>query len=194
MKRTGIFIFLLAATALLSFSFINATLFPEHLKNTQIAKLKETDSLVYYQCRTESVKAQDLYTEDGKKIEMKAKKQFVTITEKFKLYKTGTVYRLQYFDSPTTWYPNKKYAYLKLTEKPYWEFKLKLDTILPEEDVLRLAAYETKLRSITEYDFRVLEDNSPQLIINGKKISEQFCVTEKIVLSSALSVFKNGKK
>jgi hypothetical protein len=193
MKNILIVIALFLCSLLLCFSFATAQ-FPEHLKNTQIAKLKEVDSLAYYQCHTELVKAQDLYTEDGKKIEMKSKKQFVTITEKFKLYKNGNVYRLKYFDSPTTWFPNKKYAYLKLTEKPYWEFKLQLDTILPEEDVLRLAAYETKLRSITEYDFKVLEDNSPQLIINGKKISEQFCVTEKILLSSSLSVFKNGKK
>jgi hypothetical protein len=178
---------------LLCFSFAQAQ-FPEHLKNTQIAKLKEIDSLVYYQCHTEAIKAQDLYTEDGKKIEMKAKKQFVTITEKFKLYKNGNVYRLQYFDSPTTWYPNKKYAYLKLTEKPYWEFKLQLDTVLPEDDVLRLAAYETKLRSITEYDFKVLDDNGPQLIINGKKISEQFRVKENILLSASLSIFRNDKK
>ncbi len=69
-----------------------------------------------------------------------------------------------------------------------------MDTILPKEDVLRLAAYETKLRSITEYDFRVVNNNGPQLIINGKKISEQFRLTENILLSNSLSVFKNAKK
>lgn len=177
-----------------SFVWAPGSLFPEHLKNTHIAKLKETDSLVYFQCHVEPIKEQKVTTESGQVIELKGKKQFITITEKFKLFKTGETYRLQHYTSPTTYYPNKKYAYLKLTEKAYWEFKLSLDTILPKDDVLRLAAYETKLRAITEYDFKVMENNGPQLIINGKKISEQFRLTENILLSTSLSVCKNGKK
>lgn len=175
-------------------SFTSVSFFPEHLQNTNIAKLKEVDSLVYFQCHSEVVKEQKVTTTDGKVIELKGKNQFITITEKFKLFKNGEIYRLLHYNSPTTYYPNKKYAYLKLTEKDYWGFSLDMDTILPKEDVLRLAAYETKLRSITEYDFKVMNTNGPQLIINGKKISEQFRLTENILLSNSLSVFNNGKK
>ena len=184
----------MAVLVLCSYQSIESSFFPEHLKNTNIARLKEIDSLVYYQCHAESVKEQKVTTEDGKVIELKGKKQFITITEKYKLSKKGETYRLEHFNSPTTYYPNKKYTYLKLTEKSYWGFSKDMDTILPKEDVLRLAAYETKLRSITEYDFKVIDNNGPQLIINGKKISEQFRLTENILLSNSLSVFKNGKK
>lgn len=186
--------FFIITLAFLSFAGDEKPVFPEHLQNTVIAKLKENDSLTYYQCYAESVKAQSIITEGGQKIELDSKKQHITITSKYKLYKNGNTYRFLYYSSPTTYYPNKKFAYLKLTEKPYWEFSLQLDTILPADDVLRLAAYETKLRAITEYDFKVLDDNGPQLIINGKKISEQFIVKENLLLTGTLSVLKNGKK
>jgi hypothetical protein len=195
MYKKTLYISLTLFTLLLcSFVFVPASIFPEHLQNTYIAKLKDVDSLIYFQCHVEKLKAQQVTTEDGKVVELKGKKQFISLTEKFKLYKKGDVYKLQHYSSPTTYYPNKKYAYLKLTEKPYWEFSLDLDTILPKDDVLRLAAYETKLRQINEYDFKVMENNGPQLIINGKKVSEQFRLTENILISSSLSVFKNGKK
>ncbi|HEY1040667.1 MAG TPA: hypothetical protein VGF30_14735, partial [Bacteroidia bacterium] len=171
--HTVLFLFFTAAIVLCSYHSIESSFFPEHLKNTTIAKLKEVDSLVYYQCHAEAIKEQKVTTEDGKVIELKGKKQFITITEKFKLSKKGETYRLEHYNSPTTYYPNKKYTYLKLTEKAYWGFSKDMDTILPKEDVLKLAAYETKLRSITEYDFKVIDNNGPQLIINGKKISEQ---------------------
>lgn len=193
-KQNTLLLITLACLAVVFCSFVSDSFFPEHLKDTQIAKLKEVDSLIYFQCHSEEVKEQKVTTADGKVIELKGKNQFITITEKFKLYKTGEVYRLQHYNSPTTYYPNKKYAYLKLTEKDYWGFSKDMDTILPKEDVIRLAAYETKLRSITEYDFKVSNSNGPQLIINGKKISEQFRLTENILLSNSLSVFKNAKK
>src|SRR3989344_5074373 len=137
-KQNTLLLTAFACMALIFCSFISDSFFPKYLQNTQVAKLKEVDSLVYYQCHSEAVKEQKVTTTDGKVIELKGKNQFITITEKFKLFKNGEVYRLQHYNSPTTYYPNKKYAYLKLTEKDYWGFSKDMDTILPKEDVVRL--------------------------------------------------------
>lgn len=164
--------------------------FPEHLKSTSISKLKEGDSLVLYQCNVVPLKEQELVLASGQKIKMKAKNQFVSLTEKIKIQLVNSTYVFKHYSSPTTYYPNKKFAYLKMVEKPYWEFKLDKDTIMPFSDALLIAAYEKKCLSINEYDFKVVESNSPQLIVNGRKVSEQYRLKEKIILSNVLSVMK----
>ena len=45
--------------------------FPEHLKSTSIAKLKEGDSLILYQCNVVPLKEQELVLASGQKIKMK---------------------------------------------------------------------------------------------------------------------------
>lgn len=164
--------------------------FPEHLKNTSIAKLKEGDSLILYQCNVVPLKEQELVLESGQKVKMKAKNQFVSLTEKIKIQLVNRTYVFKHYSSPTTYYPNKKFAYLKMVEKPYWEFKLDKDTVMPFSDALLIAAYEKKCLSVTEYDFKVVESNSPQLIVNGRKISEQYRLKDKLILSNVLSVMK----
>jgi hypothetical protein len=164
--------------------------FPEHLKSTAIAKLKEGDSLILYQCNVVPLKEQELVLASGQKMKMKAKDQFVSLTEKIKIQLVNSAYVFKHYSSPTTYYPNKKFAYLKMVEKPYWEFKLDKDTIMPFSDALLIAAYEKKCLAINEYDFKVNESNSPQLIVNGKKISEQYRLKEQLILSNVLSVMK----
>lgn len=182
---------ILLISIIASFLFVNNTNgFPEHLKNTAIAKLKEGDSLVLYQCNVVPLKEQELVLASGQKVNMKSKEQFVSLTEKIKIQLINGTYCFKHYSSPTTYYPNKKFAYLKMVEKPYWEFKLDKDTVMPFSDVLLVAAYEKKCASITEYDFKVVESNSPQLIVNGRKISEQYRLKEKLILSNVLSVMK----
>ena len=164
--------------------------FPAHLKSTAIAKLKEGDSLILYQCNVVPLKEQELVLASGQKMKMKAKDQFVSLTEKIKIQLVNSAYVFKHYSSPATYYPNKKFAYLKMVEKPYWEFKLDKDTIMPFSDALLIAAYEKKCLAINEYDFKVNESNSPQLIVNGKKISEQYRLKEQLILSNVLSVMK----
>lgn len=164
--------------------------FPEHLRDTAIAKLKEGDSLLLYQCRVLPVKEQEVTTNDGIKVKLKSKNQHISFTEKIKISFTNNTYYLKHYTSPLTDYPNKKFAYLKIVEKPYWEFKLDKDTILPFSDALLIAAYQKKCLALTEYDFKVVDNNSPQLIINGKKVSEQFRLKNQLFLSEELSVLK----
>ncbi len=164
--------------------------FPDHLQNTYIAKLKPVDSLCYYQCYCLKVSKQKYEGENGTIIDVNASPQPITVTEKFVLYKNNDQYRMRHFVSSATYYPNKKFAYLKMVEKAYWNFVLKNDTVLPKLDVLLLAAYETKLQALTAYDFTVVDNNSPQCILNGKKVSEQFRVSGDHLLNKNLSVFK----
>jgi len=167
------------------------SVFPTHLKDTAIAKLKEGDSLFLYQCQIFPIKEQQVTTNSGQQITLKSKKKFISFTEKIKIYFNNNVYQLKHYTSSLSDYPNKKYAYLKLVEKSYWEFKLDKDTILPFSDVLLIAAYEKKCLPVTEYDFKVVENNSPQMIINGKKIAEQYRLKDRLILSEVLSVLKN---
>ena len=76
-----------------------AITFPEHLKKTHIAKLKNKDSLVYYQCHVDEA-TQELTTSSGQKIISGKKK--LTITEKFVIHKTDTDYSCKYFTSSVT--------------------------------------------------------------------------------------------
>ena len=164
--------------------------FPDHFQKTYIAKLKPIDSLCYYQCYCLKISKQKYEAENGTIIDVNASPQPITITEKFMLYKNNDTYRMQHYVSSATYYPNKKFAFLKLVEKDYWNFVLKHDTVLPKQDVLLLAAYETKLQSLTAYDFTVVDNNSPQCILNGKKVSEQYRVSGDHLLNKTLSVFK----
>ncbi len=164
--------------------------FPASVSKTVLAQLKEKDSLCYYQCYCALTNKSPEYLNTDSALKYSAKKGLVTVTEKFVLNKTGEEYRIRYFVSALFDYPNKKFAYLKLIEKPYWNFKLVKDTLLDKESVLRLAALELKLRPLTEYNFKVENNNYPQVILNGKRVSEQRMVEGNYILQSILKELK----
>lgn len=166
---------------------INPILFPQHLSDTYIAKLKTNDSLIYYQCHVAEA-AQELTTSTGEKI--KSKPQKFTITEKYTIIKSNRGYRLKYSRSSICDYPNKKFAYLKLKEKKYWEFTPVKDTLINEHDVLIFAAFEKKSHDTTEYDFKVTKYSSNQLIIIGRKIMRQLIVDGDYLLNKNLTALK----
>jgi hypothetical protein len=187
MKNQLPLIFFIAAIICLAFSFslTNKIAFPLRLQKTVVANLKENDSLCYYECLCVAAENGVYLPKDSvKKISFKG--GLVTLTTKYSLTKKGSVYRLRKFESTLKDFPNKKFAYLKLVEKPYWNFKLVRDTVLSDSSVLILSALELKLRALTEYNFKVERDNYPQLIINGKKTSEQRMVEGDYILSRIL--------
>ena len=161
--------------------------FPEHLKKTNIAALKSNDSLTYYQCHVEEA-TQQLTTATGEKISGKVQKY--TITDKYIVVNKNNQYYLRYFSSSLVEYPNKKFAYLKLVEKPYWNFKLVKDTIINERDVLVIAALENKTHETTEYDFKINHQNTNELIIMGGKVMSQLVVEGGHILKKNLQVLK----
>ena len=161
--------------------------FPEHLKKTSIAGLKENDSLIYFQCYVDEA-TQELTTAKGEKITGKPQKY--TITEKYVLFNSKGKVNLKYYTSDLTAYPNKKFAYLKLVEKKYWNFKLVKDTSLSEHDVLIFAAIENKAHDTNEYDFTVNKQNTNEIIINGKKVMKQLIVEGNYIIRRNLELLK----
>lgn len=164
--------------------------FPSSVKNTHLAKMKENDSVCYYQCYCALNTNPPQFISKDSVAAKNIRPGLITVTEKFSLKKQGNAYRLRFYTSNLSDYPNKKFAYLKLTEKAYWGFALKRDTLLSYESVLRLAALELKLRPLTEYNFKVERDNYPQVIMNGKKLSEQRMVEGNYLIHEFLPELK----
>ena len=157
--------------------------FPDHFKKTMIAKLQSGDSLTYYQCHVDSA-SQELTTASGQKI--KAKKKKITITEKFVVFKKDSVYSCKYYTSSITNYPNKKFPYLTLMEVKNWEFETKGIRLLTSDEVLMMAAIETKTHSITHYQLNINKTCPNELIIKSSKNVEQFIVEGNYILSKNL--------
>lgn len=163
---------------------LQATEFPAHLKNTQIAKLKTGDSLIYYQCHLDSA-SQEIITSGGQNI--KTKKKRITLTEKFIIYKTDSIYSCKYSTSSITNYPNKKFPYLKLKETDSWEFETKKTKKLTTEDIHLIAALETKMHCITHYELNINKTCPNEIIIMGKNVNEQFIVEGNYFLSKIIN-------
>ncbi len=180
MKGALLIINLLCVHVLFSQSFS----FPAHLQKTQIAALKSGDSLVYYQCHVDEA-SQEIITSTGQKIT--AKKKRLTITEKFVIHKLDSVYNCKYFTSSVTNYPNKKFPYLTLTEVQNWDFELKKNKGLTSQEVLVVAALETKTHSIVHYELNINKTCPNEIIICSKKDKEQFMVEGNYLLSKLLS-------
>lgn len=175
------------ATLFFSFTRVPEKItFPTHLQKTILARLKESDSLCYYQCYCAISGNPPSYLNRDSAITTSLK-NLITVTEKFVLTKRENKYRVRFYTSTFNNYPNNKYAYLKLAEKSYWNFNLISDTLLSDSSVLKLAALELKLRPITEYDFKVAIDNYPQIIINGKRVSEQRLVEGNYLIRRELA-------
>ncbi len=165
-------------------SFSQSVSFPEHLKKTYIAQLQSKDSLVYYQCHVDEA-SQELTTSTGQKISSKKKR--LTITEKFIIHKTDSVYTCQYFTSSITNYPNKKFPYLTLTEVENWNFELQKNKTLTNQELLLLAAIETKTHAIIHYELNINKTCSNEIIICSKKEKEQVIVEGDYLLSKHLN-------
>ncbi|MBC7862885.1 MAG: hypothetical protein IAF38_07910 [Bacteroidia bacterium] len=182
-------IFAIALLVVLCFSFSGkkySITFPGHLSKTIVARLADKDSICYYQCYCAISGTPPTYLPVDSVKKRKMKTGMVTVTDKFVLNKNGNVYRLRHFQSSLYDYPNKKFAYLKLKEKAYWNFTLSKDTTLSELSVFKLAALELKLRPLTETYFQVLSDNYPQVILNSKKTSEQRLVEGNYLIRKEL--------
>jgi hypothetical protein len=161
----------------------NSITFPSHLLKTQIVNLKNGDSLIYYQCHVDNA-AQQLVKENGEVITGKI--QQISITEKFVLKNENGKYHLKYFTSTYSNMPNRKFAYLKMVEKKYWDFKLAKDIYLNEHDVLMFAAIENKSHETTEYDFPINKYNTNGLIITNKKVMKHVVVEGNYLLKKNL--------
>jgi hypothetical protein len=186
MKKAVLYLFLIPGVN--SFAQENQPVtFPKHLQATEIADLKANDSLIYFQCYVAEA-TQELTLASGEK--MKGNSQKYTVTEKFVVIRDKDNYRLKYFTSSLTDYPNKKFAYLKMLEKKYWNFRLVKDTVINEHDVLMFAAMERKAHDTTEYEFKVTSQNNNELIINGRKVSKQLLVEGDYKLRRNLEVLQ----
>lgn len=159
-------------------------LFPEHLQKTQIARLQNGDSLIYYQCHVDEA-SQVLTTTSGQKIS--SKKRRLTITEKFVIQRTDSVYSCRYYTSPVTNYPNKKFPYLSLKEVSNWNFELQKDKRLSMQEVMLAAAMETKTHAIIHYDLNINKSCPNEIIICYKKDREQLIVEGDYLLSKILN-------
>jgi hypothetical protein len=172
-KQNKTKIVILVFFVLAFYNICNAIEFPEHLKNTQIAKLKKGDSITYYQCHVDSA-ILETTTSNGHKI--KTKKRLITITEKYIITFKDSVYTCKYFQSSVTNYPNKKFPYLTLTEVKNWEFEQQKKINLSENQIKIIAAFETKTHAITHYELNINKSCPNELIIKTNKFCEQFII------------------
>jgi hypothetical protein len=148
-----------------------------------IGKMKETDSLVYYQCHVEEA-IQQISTASGQTLTSAADKY--SITEKFVLTKTDSLYKVRYYVSSMIILPNKRFSGLKIREKPYWNFKKLKEEILSEKDVKLLAALELKGKEPNEYDFAISKYNTNQMIVKKKKDFRQLNIDGDYLISKLI--------
>lgn len=162
-------------------------IFPEHFSKTTIAGLKNSDSLLFYQCHVAEAST-ELTTKGGEKIKGTVKK--ISITEKFVVINNNGNYKLRYYTSTFSDFPNRKFSYLKIKEKDYWNFKPEKEVTLNEHDVLMFAAIENKAHDTNEFDFVVDKYNSNALIIRNKKTMRHLIIDGNYLLKKNLEVFK----
>lgn len=152
---------------------------------TKIARLQTHDSLIYYQCHVDEA-SQELTTSSGQKITSKKKR--ITITEKYVILKTDSVYTCRYFTSSVNNYPNKKFPYLTLKEVKNWDFELKNTKALTIQEILLIAAFETKTHVIIHYELNINFSCPNEVIICDKKDREQRIIEGDYMLSKILSL------
>lgn len=161
-----------------------AVKFPEAYSKTALFELKSGDSLLFYQCHVEEA-ITEITKANGEKIKGDSKK--ISITEKFVVYNVNGTYQMKYYTSTLSNLPNRKFTYLKVKEKEYWNFKLEKNATLNEHDVLVFSAIEYKSHATTEYDFVVDKYNTNALIIRNKKIMKHLVVDGNHLLSKNLN-------
>jgi len=165
----------------------NPIVFPEHFSKTIIAGLKNNDSLFFYQCHAEEAST-ELTTSTGEKIKGNIKR--ISITDKFIIINQNGKYKLRYYSSTFSDFPNRKFTYLKVKEKDYWNFKIEKEALLNEHDVLMFAAIEKKAHDTNEFDLVVDKYNSNALIIRNKKTMKHLIIEGNYLLKKNLEVLK----
>lgn len=178
------YIFLILTVGCNIISYAQTIVFPEHLQKAYISKIQNNDSIVYYQCHVDEA-CQELTTSSGQKISSKKKK--LTITEKFIITKQDSLYTCKYYASSVTNYPNKKFPYLTLTEVANWGFDLQKTKTLNTQEVLLIAAMETKTHDIVHYELNINKTCPNQIIVCYKKDREQYLVEGDYLLSKLLN-------
>jgi hypothetical protein len=161
--------------------------FGEKYSSTLVAQIPLNDSLNVYQCHVEEG-TQTTVTNKGQVIE--GKKQSYSITEKFVLLHTPEGYKLKYYTSSLTVFPNRKFSGLKKKERKYWNFKFEKEVLLNEHDVLVFAAAELLGKETTEYDFAITKYTTNQIIFNTKREFKQMVFDTRVTLRQSLSCFK----
>lgn len=169
------------------FFYAQEIIFPEHLKNSYISKLKKSDSIVFYQCHVDTVK-QELTTSSGQNITSKNKK--ITLTEKFVITLIDSVYYCKYYTSSFTDFPNKKFAYLTLKEVKNWNFELNNVKKLTKQELLLIAAFESKTHDIVHYELNVNKSNQNEIIVHYQKEKRQLIVEGNYTISKVLNFQK----
>jgi hypothetical protein len=152
-------------------------------ESSLLFKLSSGDSLYYYQCHVEEA-VQQLSTVSGQTLTGKPQKY--SISEKFVVIKELSGYRVNYYSSSITAYPNRKFSGLKIREKSYWEFKFEKCFKLSDDGLKALLALERKGHEATEYDFTISKYNSNQLIIKHKKNFKQLVIEGTYTLTKLL--------
>lgn len=180
MKPALLFCFLLT---LLSLGKSLAFNFPPHFSKTEIAKLKQGDSLTYYQCHVDSAFT-EMTLSNGQKV--KTKKKRITVTEKYVINLKDSIYTVKYYIAGFNSYPNKKFPYLTLTETDTWNFNHKKTTDLNMQEVLLFAALETRTHNIVHMELNVNKTCPNEVIIKGRNINEQYIVEGSYLLSRSL--------
>lgn len=160
-------------------------IFPDHLSKTSMAGLKNNDSLIYYQCHVTEASTQ-LITKGGETISGGMKK--ITITDKFVVCRKNDVYTLKYFSTVISNFPNRKFSYLKVKEKEYWNFKLEKTVELHEQEVMLFAAIEKKGHPTNEFELVVDNSNHNALIIYNKKTMKHLAIEGNYLLKKNLQV------
>lgn len=169
------------------FFYAQESIFPEHLKNSYISKLKKSDSIVFYQCHVDTVK-QELTTSSGQNITSKNKK--ITLTEKFVITLIDSAYYCKYYTSSFTDFPNKKFAYLTLKEVKNWNFELNNVKKLTKQELLLIAAFESKTHDIVHYELNVNKSNQNEIIVHYQKEKRQLIVEGNYTISKVLNFQK----
>lgn len=154
-----------------------------------ISKLREGDSICYYQCHVELAN-QQLVTASGQSISSSGKN--VSVNEKFVIRRTPQAYTIKHYCSGLNLLPNRRFSGLKFREKPYWEFRVAGTKELDSTELMLLEKLEDKGRDATEYDYAVTLQSSNQVIIlYGNKV-KQFTLPKGLLLSDIMRR-PNGK-
>ena len=148
--------------------------------NSLFAKLKDKDSLMFYQCHVEEAVIQ-LTTASGQTLTGQSAKS--TITEKFVIKKNGDKYSYTYYTATLAVFPNKKFSGLKIRERPYWNFKRVGEGELGERELKLALGLEQSGREATEFDFPISKYNTNQIILKFGKNFKQLVLDNSYVLS-----------
>lgn len=103
------------------------------------------------------------------------------------IVRTDSIYTCKHYASSVTNYPNKKFPYLTLKEVANWDFELQKSKTLNSQEVLLIAAMETKTHDIVHYELNINKTCPNQIIVCYKKDREQYLVEGDYLLSKLLN-------